>query len=203
MNATKVFTRRVADDDDEGVDDDVSEPELDDDEAGTRTYAKMRSVFHWLAKAIRKSRLRREVFISRQTKSVKSGGAGLPPRMTGAALEHKFVADDVELGTMLKNAEVFRLLMEHELDNPAFGYHGTPGAAGKKLKFRNTVHQFLEDVPALKLIYPVLEKVTRCDWERELVVYLKWALTTFTNSFPVSATTSQVRISRRLASCCR
>ena len=125
----------------------------------------MRSVFHWLAKAVRNSRLQREIFSSVQTKPVESGGAGLPPLMIGAALEHKFVADDVELGTMLKNTEVFRLLMETELDNPSFGYHGTQGAAAKKTKFRNAVHQFIADVPALKLIQSVLEKAARCGYD--------------------------------------
>ena len=62
---------------------------------------------------------------------------------------------------MLKSSEVFRLLKDHELDNVAFGYHGTQGAAGKKSKFRKAVIQFLEDLPAPKLIYPVLEKAAR------------------------------------------
>jgi hypothetical protein len=169
MNATKVFTRRIppagaaaaaAEEEDESDEDELV---LEDGDDEPRTYIAMRSVFHWLAKSIRSSRLRREIFSTVQTKPVESGGAGLPPLMVGAALEHKFVADDVELGTMLKNVEVFRLLMENELDNASFGYHGTQGAAAKKTKFRNAVHQFIADAPALRLIYPVLQKAARCD----------------------------------------
>jgi hypothetical protein len=160
MNATKLFTRQAAaaavpvgEDEDEEGEEEEGEPALrDDDDDAVRTYADMRSVFHWLAKAIRNSRLRREVFTNTQTKPVAEGGAGQPAQAIGAALEHKFVADDVELGSMLKCADVFRLLSENELDNPAFGYHGTQGGGGKKSKFRNAVKQFLADVPILKLI---------------------------------------------------
>lgn len=39
-----------------------------------------------------------------------------------------------------------------------FGFHGAAGAAGKKLRFRALVETFLEDLPALKLVFPVLQK---------------------------------------------
>lgn len=121
MNATKRWTRVVAahgalDPDPEDDDDDSDPPSIP--EAGAdRTYPEMRASFHALAKCIRNSQLRRNVWVKVQTTSVEDGGCGRPARMIGAAVEHKFVVDDIELGSMIRECDVIKLLLS-QLDNP-------------------------------------------------------------------------------------